>query len=107
MSTDGPPMPAAEALLERLTPPQREAVTYGDGPLLIFAGAGSGKTLDLTARIAYLIATKRVWPDPLLPVTFTNNTEKELRARVAILSLQRADTQLSPPFPPSPAPIHL
>src|SRR5260370_27149201 len=82
MSTAGSPSPAADVLREALTPPQREAVTYGDGPLLIFAGAGSGKTRVLTARIAYLIATKRVWPDRLLAVTFTNKAAKEMRARV-------------------------
>jgi len=64
--------PSVDALLEGLNPPQREAVTHGDGPLLIFAGAGSGKTRVLTVRIAHLIATKRVWPDRLLAVTFTN-----------------------------------
>src|SRR6195256_5848011 len=82
MSTDGSPMPAVESLLARLNPPQQEAVTHGDGPLLIFAGAGSGKTRVLTARIAYLIATHRVWPDRLLAVTFTNKAAKEMRGRV-------------------------
>jgi len=78
-------MPGVEALLERLNPPQQEAVTHGDGPLLIFAGAGSGKTRVLTARIAYLIATRRVWPDRLLAVTFTNKAAKEMRGRVETL----------------------
>ena len=75
----------AEALLARLNPPQQEAVTHGDGPLLIFAGAGSGKTRVLTARIAYLIATHRVWPDRLLAVTFTNKAAREMRGRVESL----------------------
>src|SRR3979490_2868945 len=85
MSTDGSPTPAVESLLARLNPPQQEAVTHGDGPLLIFAGAGSGKTRVLPARIAYLIATQRVWPDRLLAVTFTNKAAKEMRGRVETL----------------------
>src|SRR2546423_4889617 len=73
------------ALRARLNPPQQEAVTHGDGPLLIFAGAGSGKTRVLTARIAYLIASHRVWPDRLLAVTVTNKAAREMRARVETL----------------------
>src|SRR2546429_6425494 len=74
-----------DSLLARLTPPQREAVTHGDGPLLIFAGAGSGKTRVLTARIAYLIASHRIWPDRLLAVTFTNQAARAMRGRVETL----------------------
>src|SRR6202521_4226396 len=94
MASDGSPMPEVEALLERLNPPQQEAVTHGDGPLLIFAGAGSGKTRVLTARIAYLIATHRVWPDRVLAVTFTNKAAKEMRARVENLVAGRAQGAL-------------
>src|SRR5215472_6263398 len=79
------PQPEVEALLARLNPPQQEAVTHGDGPLLIFAGAGSGKTRVLTARIAFLIASHRVWPDRLLGVTFTNKAAREMRSRVEAL----------------------
>src|SRR6266850_8569448 len=85
MAADGSPMPAVESLLSRLNPPQQEAVTHGDGPLLIFAGAGSGKTRVLTARIGYLIASRRVWPDRLLAVTFTNKAAREMRSRVEAL----------------------
>src|SRR5207302_8320448 len=74
-----------DALLATLNPPQQEAVTHGDGPLLIFAGAGSGKTRVLTTRIAYLIGSHRVWPDRLLAVTFTNKAAREMRARVETL----------------------
>src|SRR5258708_7265116 len=82
MAIDGPSTPEVDALLARLNPPQREAVTHGEGPLLICAGAGSGKTRVLTARSAYLIETHRIWPDRLLAVTFTNKAAKEMRARV-------------------------
>src|SRR5207248_9031298 len=78
-------------LVARLNAPQQEAVTHGDGPLLIFAGAGSGTTRVLTARIAYLIASRRVWPDRLLAVTFTNKAAREMRGRVETLVGEKAE----------------
>lgn len=72
-------------IYEGLNSAQLEAVKAGDGPLLILAGAGSGKTKTLTHRIAYLIAEKGVWPNEVLAVTFTNKAAKEMRVRLAAL----------------------
>ncbi|MEM1384508.1 MAG: UvrD-helicase domain-containing protein [Pseudomonadota bacterium] len=76
---------APPVYLDALNPPQRQAVETVDGPVLVLAGAGTGKTRALTARLAHLIHTRRAWPSQLLAVTFTNKAAREMKTRTGQL----------------------
>ena len=81
-----PEATAAEEIVQGLNPEQLRAVTHGDGPLLIVAGAGTGKTQVITRRIAWLIAEKRARPEEILALTFTDKAAAEMESRVDLLT---------------------
>ncbi|QQS22063.1 UvrD-helicase domain-containing protein [Candidatus Saccharibacteria bacterium] len=83
-------------ILEGLNDAQTSAVLHANGPLLLLAGAGSGKTKTLTHKIAHLLAHAGVWPDQILAVTFTNKAAREMRERLAVLTGQENTRHFMP-----------
>ena len=73
------------AYLQNLNPQQRQAVEHVDGPLLVLAGAGTGKTRVLTTRLVHILATRRAWPSQILAVTFTNKAAAQMKDRIGAM----------------------
>jgi DNA helicase-2/ATP-dependent DNA helicase PcrA len=92
--SEAKPAPEADQLLEGLNPEQRQAVVHEGSPLLIVAGAGSGKTAVLTRRVAYLVAARGVGVGQILAITFTNKAAAEMRDRVVQLIGARTGTSM-------------